>query len=103
MNLTRNPAVITLSIWLLLTGLIPLLNLKFPQAAMVLALLAIGAGALFLFGMSRTRAWQIGPIVLAGWLIVTGLLTLVKFDFPAEATILALAAVAAGVLLLMQR
>lgn len=47
---TRNLGMMVLGVWLILTGLIPLLNLSFPQLSMVMAVLAIAAGALILMG-----------------------------------------------------
>ena len=102
MQLTRNPGTLALSVWLILAGLIPLLNFSFPASSTILSLLAIAAGVLILAGpMRQTRQW--GPLLLAIWLIATGLLPLVGISFPASGTILALLAVAAGVLLLLKR
>lgn len=47
---TSNLGMMVLGVWLILTGLIPLLNLSFPQLGMVMAVLAIAAGALILMG-----------------------------------------------------
>ncbi|HKZ71115.1 MAG TPA: hypothetical protein VJ020_13605 [Anaerolineales bacterium] len=102
MQLTRNPALIALSLWLVLTGLLPLFNLSFPASGTILALLAIAAGVLFLVGSVRTSR-RFGPILLAVWLIATGLLPLLNIGFPASATILALLAIAAGALLVLER
>ena len=38
--------MLLLGIWLILTGLLPLLNLSFPASGAILALLAIAAGVL---------------------------------------------------------
>jgi len=46
---TRNFGMILLAIWLILTGLLPLLDMKIsPTVSMVLAVLAIAAGVLIL-------------------------------------------------------
>ena len=50
MRLTRNIGMLLLAIWLVLTGLIPLLNLSFSGLGMVMAILAIAAGVLILVG-----------------------------------------------------
>ena len=51
----RNLGMILLAIWLILTGLLPLLNVRIsPTVSMVLAILAIAAGILILSGVSRT-------------------------------------------------
>ena len=54
--------------------------------------------------MNRLRtikSW--GFTLLAIWLILMGLLPLLRISFPAEAEILDILAIAAGVLILLQR
>lgn len=102
MQLTRNPGLLALSVWLILVGLLPLLNLSFPASAIILALLAIAAGVLLLVGPVR-QTRQLGSLLLAIWLIATGVLPLLRISFPASAVILALLAIAAGVLILLGR
>ncbi len=53
MLLTRNPGLLALSVWLILVGLLPLLNLSFPASGILLALLAIAASVLLLAGQVR--------------------------------------------------
>lgn len=50
MKVTRNLGMLLLSIWLMLTGLIPLLNLSFSGLGTLMAILAVTSGALILFG-----------------------------------------------------
>ena len=50
MRLTRNLGMILLAIWLILSGLVPLLNLSFSGFGTVMAILAIAAGVLILIG-----------------------------------------------------
>ena len=50
MRLTRNIGMLLLAVWLILTGLIPLLDLRFSGLEMVMAILAIAAGALIVVG-----------------------------------------------------
>jgi len=50
MKVTKNLGMLLLSIWLILTGLIPLLSLSFSGLWTIMAILAIGAGVLILFG-----------------------------------------------------
>jgi hypothetical protein len=50
MRLTRNLGMLLLAIWLILSGLIPLLNLSFSGLGTLMAILAIAAGALILIG-----------------------------------------------------
>ncbi len=111
MKISSNLGMILLAIWLILTGLLPLLGISFPGAATLLAILAIAAGVLILLGPARlaggfrsmrtTSNW--GMILLGIWLILVGLLPLLGISIPAGATILALLAIAAGVLILMGR
>jgi hypothetical protein len=48
MKLTKKLGVICLSVWLILSGLVPLLKLSFEGLGLVLAILAIAAGVLLL-------------------------------------------------------
>lgn len=50
MKLTRNAGMLLLGIWLILTGLIPLLRLSFSGLGTLMAVLAIAAGALIALG-----------------------------------------------------
>ena len=49
-GLTRNLGMLLLAIWLILGGLIPLLNLSFSGVGTIMAILAIAAGVLILIG-----------------------------------------------------
>jgi len=50
MTLTRNFGMLLLAAWLILTGLIPLLNFSFSGLGTVMAILAIAAGILIVIG-----------------------------------------------------
>jgi hypothetical protein len=50
MKLTRNLGMLLLGIWLILTGLIPLLNIGLSGLGTLMAVLALAAGALILTG-----------------------------------------------------
>ena len=50
MKVTRNIGMLLLAVWLILTGLIPLLNLSFSGLGTVMAILAIAAGILIIVG-----------------------------------------------------
>ncbi len=50
MKLNKNLGLLLLGVWLMLTGLIPLLNLASPGLATLMAVLAVAAGALILLG-----------------------------------------------------
>jgi hypothetical protein len=50
MKLTTNVGMLLLALWLVLTGLVPLLNLSFSGLGAVMAILAIAAGVLIVVG-----------------------------------------------------
>jgi hypothetical protein len=50
MKMTRNLGMMLLGIWLVLTGLIPLLSLSFSGLGTLMAVLAIAAGIAILIG-----------------------------------------------------
>lgn len=50
MRLTRNIGMLLLAVWLILTGLVPLLSLSFSGLGTVTAILAVAAGVLILVG-----------------------------------------------------
>lgn len=50
MRLGKNIGMVLLAIWLILTGLIPLLNLSFSGLGLLMQVLAIAAGVLILAG-----------------------------------------------------
>ncbi|MEX2151078.1 MAG: hypothetical protein WD793_12760 [Steroidobacteraceae bacterium] len=50
MKLTRNVGMLLLAAWLVLTGLVPLLNLSFSGLGTLMAILAIAAGVLIVVG-----------------------------------------------------
>ena len=49
-RMTKNLGMICLGIWLIMTGLIPLLHLNFEGLSLFMAILAIVSGALILLG-----------------------------------------------------
>jgi hypothetical protein len=49
-KVTRNLGMLLLGIWLILSGLIPVLSLSFDGLGTLMAILAIAAGALILVG-----------------------------------------------------
>jgi hypothetical protein len=50
MRVTRNVGMLLLAIWLILSGLIPLLNLRFEGSGTLMAILAVAAGVLIVIG-----------------------------------------------------
>ena len=103
MKVTRDIGLLLLSVYLIVAGLSGL-GIGFPGLGTVLALLALAAGILILLNMRRINLRQnLGMLLLAIWLIATGLLALVSISIPGIGLVLALLALAAGVLLLLGR
>jgi hypothetical protein len=50
MKMTKNLGMMLLGIWLLITGLVPLLNLSFSGLGTLMAIVATAAGILILVG-----------------------------------------------------
>lgn len=50
MKVTRNIGMLLLAVWLILSGLVPLLNLSFSGLGTVMAILAVAAGVLIVVG-----------------------------------------------------
>ena len=50
MKLTKNLGMLLLGIWLILSGLVPLLNLHFSGLSLLMGLLALAAGVSILAG-----------------------------------------------------
>jgi hypothetical protein len=50
MRVTRNIGMLLLAIWLILTALIPLLNLNLSGLGTLMAILAVAAGILIIVG-----------------------------------------------------
>ncbi len=96
--------IILLSIWLILTGLIVLVKINVPAAGIILPILALAAGIMLLVGQRRIKLrGRFAIWVLAAYLILAGLLALVSIKIPSSDIVLALLAIAAGVLLLVER
>mgnify|MGYP001037767567 FL=1 len=102
MKLIKNLGMFLLGIWLILEGLLPLLKITIPASGTILALLAIAAGVLILLRPVKPTG-RLGVLLLGVWLIATGLLPLLGINVPASDIILALLAIAAGILILLKR
>jgi hypothetical protein len=110
MRFNRNVGLLLLAIWLILISLLPLLGVGFAGLAVILDLLAIAAGAfiileptrrsrrLGLMGLNRNP----GMLLLGIWLILAGLLPLLGIVAPGIDVVLAVLAIAAGILVLLE-
>jgi len=95
---------ILLAVWLILEGFISLLNLSFIGSDLILPILAIVTGILLLVGRGKIKlSRSLGILLLSIWLILYGLLPLLRISFPADGVVLGGIAIAAGVLLLINR
>ena len=105
MKLSRSLGMLLLAIWLILTGLLPLLRVSFAGSGIVLAILAIAAGVLILIQdrLFRSPAKSLGLLLLSIWLILNGLFSLLSLSFAGRDVIMAVLAIAAGILLLLGR
>lgn len=77
-------------------------DLGFSSAGLILNLLAIVAGALILLQGGDWSA-RIGMILLGAWLVVSGLVAVIDVGIQGIGTILNVIAIAADVLILLER
>lgn len=103
MKLSGRIGTFLLAIWLILFGLNPLLNLNIPSSETVLAIIAIIAGILIILDIRVQPTRNLGRLLLSIFLILMGLFPLLSITFPAQTLVLAVLAIAAGVLLLLNR
>ena len=101
-GLTKRIALIVLSVWLILTGLFSLAGIGFTGSGLILSLLAIGAGMLILLQGDSWSA-RIGMILLGVWVVARGLLGVVDVGVQGIGTVMDVLAIAAGVLILVER
>jgi len=105
MKLNKNLGAILLAIWLILTGLLPLLSLSFPASGLVMNILAIVAGVLILIqndALKKPKA-HMGVLLLSTWLILQGVFALLGVRFTGKEVVMALLAIMAGAFLLIGR
>lgn len=96
--------MILLAIWLILSGLMLVLHIHISSSGLVLALLALAAGVLILISQWPLRlSKNLGMMLLAVWLILTGAMTLFTFSFANSGLVLGLLAAITGVFLLLKR
>jgi hypothetical protein len=94
---------ILLGIWLVLNGLVFLGGIRFSASGTILAVLGAVTGILFLLTDQSEKLWtRIGSILLGLWLVTNGLLAVFHIHFSGSGVVLAVLAVAAGVLVLLR-
>lgn len=103
MKLSGKLGTLLLAIWLILIGLVPLLNLNFPSSDTVLAIIAIVAGLLIVLEIRKEPTKNLGRLLLSIFLILMGLFPLLSITFPAKEIVIAVLAIVTGVILLLGR
>lgn len=103
MKLREKLDTFLLAVWLILTGLVTLTNLNIPSGQTILAIIAIVAGILIFLEIRAAPTKNLGRLLLAIYLVLLGIIPLLAISFPASGTVLAVLALAAGVLLLLGR
>ncbi len=96
-------ANILLAVYLIAVGLVSLVGFKFNGMETILAVIALAAGVLILLAGRGRSMGGLGAILLAVWLIATGLIALTGFSFTGRDIIMGILALAAGVLILLKR
>jgi len=93
---------IVLGVWLLLTGAVALFDLSIPESKTLLAMLGLATGILIVMGDREVKLHKnLGRVLLAGWLILGALLTLISLHFNYSETLMAILAMAAGITILI--
>jgi hypothetical protein len=100
-SLNKNLGLLLLGIWLIVSGLLSLIGVGGAVIGIIVAVLAIAAGVVILI-VWRSWSARIGMLLLAIWLIVSALLSLLGFSFPGIGLILAVLAIAVGVVILIE-
>jgi hypothetical protein len=100
----RNLGLLLLGVWLAVTGLLTFVGLDAAWVDVVMAVLAIAAGALLLFAALQTAPLgELGSLLLSIWLLLTGLISLLSLSFAGLNIIMGLLALVAGIVLLVRR
>ena len=92
-----------LSVWLVLKGLIEIVDFTFPQSGTIMAVIGIVAGVFFLIERGDVKISKyLGILLLSAWLILAGLVEVINLNFTGVDRVLGVIAIAAGVLILFQ-
>ncbi len=94
--------MLLLGIWLILSGLLPLLGVSFSGVGIIMTVLAIAAGVLILIALNWGKITKnIGKLLLGIFLILTGLSTVA--GIAAGAMVAPILAIVAGIFILIER
>ncbi len=97
----KNLGIKLLAAYLILTGVVGIFNLNSELVRIILSLLAIASGILILVNKGVKFTKRAGAILLAIWLILNALVTLIGISFPFSVEIIAILAIASGIFLLL--
>ena len=98
-RIRRAIGVALLAVWLIVSGLIAIVDLSFTGLGIVLGILALAAGIALL--VWEGLPGRVGVVLLAIRLIIAGLVQLVGLSFAGLGIAQAVLAIAAGVLILI--
>ena len=94
--------ILILVIWLIATGVFTLLDISFSGQVILMALLGTAAGVLLIIAGKKVKVFNyLGSLLLAIWLIITGLFQVLDFSFDGSDLILAILGTVAAVFLLL--
>ena len=97
-------ANLLLSIWLIARGVVAIFEIDFSGMEIIFGILAIAAGVLIIIGMKKgTWSKHLGGFLLAIWLMIIGLIAVIELAFSGLPVILAILAIASGILLLLKK
>ena len=102
MRITKDIGVLLLAAYLVVKGLSEVIELEFAGMEAVLAVMAIAAGVMFVFGIGKLPT-GLSRIVFGIYLLLIGLLALFPVEFPQQELVMGILAVVAGLLLLFRR
>jgi len=101
MKTTKRTGRILLGIFLILLGVLPQFNIPILALVIVLGVLSFAAGVVLFTDLPRTDyTSNLGILLLSAWLVVQGIFIIFDLNFVAANIILAVLAIAAGIVLL---
>lgn len=103
-GLMHSRGILLLGIWLIVVGLVPLLQISFAGRDVIIAILGGAAGVVLLWERGNVRLTVNVEILLLGvWLIAKAIFTLLSVSFNGSESLLAVLALIAGILLVWRR
>ena len=101
MTLPRTTGRILLGVFLILLGVLPQFNIPVLALVIVLGVLSFASGVILFLELPRNRyIGNLGVVLLSSWLVIQGIFIIFDLNFLAANIILAVLAIASGILLL---